>query len=69
MLSPSERMNDLPATMVAETVNSRVWLDFLGFYVTCTKCPYVSKNTPAKHIARQWAIAHDNDQPNDGREN
>ena len=59
---------DPDATMVAETANCKIWLDARGFYVTCTNCPYVSKITPAKHIARRWANAHDNGQPDDGRE-
>lgn len=53
-------------TIVARSRNCEVLLDKHGFYVRCTACPYVSEYTPAKYVARQWADAHDEDQPNDG---
>lgn len=56
-------------TVVVTTNNCEVVLDGFGFYVRCLapNCTYVSKYTHAKHVARQWAEAHDEDQPNDGR--
>jgi hypothetical protein len=58
-------------TVVIETNNCQVVLDSFGFYVRCTApdCTYVSEYTAAKHIARRWANAHDEDQPGDGRAN
>jgi hypothetical protein len=50
------------STVVAETLNCEIVLDAHGFYAQCTKCPYVSEYTPAKHIARGWASAHDEDE-------
>ena len=55
-------------TLVAETSNCQIILSDFGFYVRCTRCPYVSEYTAAKHVARQWAETHGSDAPNDGRE-
>jgi hypothetical protein len=57
-------------TVVHETVNCQVILDDYGFYARCTArdCTYESKYTPARYVARQWAEAHDEDQPDDSRE-
>jgi hypothetical protein len=61
----------MSATVVATTNNCEIVLDEYGFFVRCTArdCTYVSEYTPAKHVARRWANAHDEDQPNDGRAN
>lgn len=58
-------------TIVETTANCDIHLDGFGFYVTCRACPHVSEYTHAKHRARQWAEAHDNDEPGraDHREN
>jgi hypothetical protein len=51
-------------TVVATTANCEVVLDSRGFYVRCTSsdCTYVSEYTPAEHVARRRAEAHDNDE-------
>jgi hypothetical protein len=58
-------------TVVIETYNCQVVLDSFGYYVRCTApdCTYVSNRTASKSVARRWANAHDEDQPNDGRAN
>lgn len=40
------------------------------FFARCTApgCTYVSRSGPNRVVAKRWANAHDNDQPNDGRE-
>lgn len=48
-------------TVVAETVNCQIMLTGYGFYARCTRCPWVSEYTPARHRARQYAETHDND--------
>lgn len=57
--------------VVASTVNCEIVLDPYGFYARCTArdCTYVSEYTAAKFKARQWAEAHDEDQPGDHRAN
>ena len=57
-------------TLVAETNNCQIILSDFGFYVRCTArdCTYVTGYTASKSVARRWANAHDEDQPNDGRE-
>jgi hypothetical protein len=56
-------------TVVVTTNNCEIVLDAHGFYVRCTApdCTYVSVYTASKYIARKWADAHDEDQPDDGR--
>lgn len=64
--------NRAPRAMkVAETISCEILLDMYGFYVRCTadNCTYVSYYTPSKSVAREWANAHDEDKPNDGRAN
>ena len=48
-------------TVVVTTNNCEIVLDRAGFYVRCfaRNCGYVSEITHAKHVARQWAGAHD----------
>lgn len=53
----------MTGTVVITTFNCEVVLDSYAFYARCTKCPYVSEYTPAKHIARKWANDHDEDRP------
>lgn len=58
------------SSVVATTYNCEIVLTPHGFYSRCTAsgCGYVSKMTPSKAVARRWANAHDEDQPNDGRD-
>lgn len=46
-------------TVVVTTANCEVILDAHGFYARCTRCPWVSEYTPAKHRARQFAAGHE----------
>lgn len=61
----------MPETVVIKTYNCQIMLDAHGFYVRCTApdCTYVSRHTASKSVARRWANAHDEDQPNDVRKN
>ena len=56
-------------TVVLTTNNCEIVLDARGFYARCfaRNCAYVSEYTAAKHIARQWAEAHDAGEACDGR--
>jgi len=60
-------MSQPMSTVVAGTANCEIVLDSYGFYARCLHCPYVSEYTAAKFRARQWAEAHDQDQPGDHR--
>jgi hypothetical protein len=55
-------------TVVVTTYNCEIVLGAHGFYVRCTArdCTYVTEYTSSKSVARRWANAHDEDQPNDG---
>jgi hypothetical protein len=66
-LNPPATMAPPAGTVVASTANCEVVLDAFGFYARCGNCPYVSEYTAAKFRARQWAEAHDEDQPGDHR--
>ncbi len=62
MLMPGE-------SIVGTTGNTEIILSPHGFYVRAVNSTYVSEITPSKSVARRWANAYDEDQPNDGRAN
>lgn len=46
-------------TVVIELANVQVLLTDQGFYARCTRCPWVTETTHAKHVARRWAQEHE----------
>jgi hypothetical protein len=60
---------DKPALVRTIGAEVDIYLDAHGFYAQCTAsaCAYVTEYTASKSTATQWATAHYEGQPGDGR--